>query len=95
MGKQEVTLASIQFHKIHHESILLDLFSDNDLYDNDNYAFDADWKIGKKPETDLKKIVFDINVNNNEINDLNNKDTLHLKDGLADDNNAGIEDSGV
>ena len=34
MKEQEVTPDGIQFHTIHHKSILLDLFTDNDLYDN-------------------------------------------------------------
>ena len=77
------------------QSISSNLFADNDLYDNDNYESDADLKIGKEPETDLKQIEFNIDVNNNEINDLNNKDAVHLKDGLADDTNIDIEDSGI
>ena len=36
-----------------------------------------------------------IDVDNNEINDLNDKDVVHLNDGLAGDNNTDIEDSGV
>ena len=69
--------------------------SNNDLYDNDSYVSNADWNIGKKPETNLKKIEFNIDVNDNEINDLNNKYAVHLKDGLDDDNNIEIEDCGV
>ena len=45
------------------QSISSNLFADNDLYDNDSYESDADWKIGKKPEVDLKKIEFDIDIN--------------------------------
>ena len=48
-----------------------------------------------KTKTDLKKIVFDINVDDNEITDLNDRDAIQLKDGQADDNNTDIEDSGV
>ena len=73
----------------------MNLFADNDLYDDDSYASNADWKIEKEPEIDLKKIKFDINVNEDEIDDLNNKDVVYLKDDLADDNNTDIEDSGV
>ena len=95
MVKQEVIPGGIQFRNIHHELILLDLFTNNDIYDNDSYASDADWKVGKKPETHLEKIVFNIDVDNNEIDDLNDENAIHLKDGLADDNNTDIEDSGV
>ena len=94
MGKQEVIPDRIQFHNIHYKSILLDLFAKNCLYGNDSYRSDADWKIGKEPEKDLKKIEFNINVDNNKINDMNNEDAVHLKHDLADDNNKDIEDSG-
>ena len=87
----------------------MDLFTNNDLYDDDSYAFDADWKIGKKPETDMKKIVFNIdkpetdlkkiefniNVNNDKIDDMNDDKAVHLNDGLVDDNNTNIEESEV
>ena len=56
MVKQKVTPDKIQFYNIYHESFLLDLFTNGDLYDADNYASYADWKTEKKPETDLKKI---------------------------------------
>ena len=61
MKEQEVTPDGIQFRNIHYESILSDLFTDNNHYDNDSYASDADWKIGKEQETNLKKIMFNIN----------------------------------
>ena len=76
MVKQEVTPDGIQFRNIHHESILPDLFASNDIYDYDSYVSDADWKVGKKPETDLKKIGFGIDVDVDEIDDLNNEDTI-------------------
>ena len=43
MGKQEVTPDGIQFRNIYHKSILLDLFANHDLYDNDIYTSDGDW----------------------------------------------------
>ena len=93
MGKQEVTLDGIQFCNIHHKSILLDLFVDNDLYDDNIYVSDAEQKITKKPGIDPKKIEFNIDVNNNKMDDLYNKGEIHLNDGLADDKNIDIEDS--
>ena len=45
--------------------------------------------------TDLTKIEFGIDINNNETDDLNIKDIFPLNDGLANDNNTDIEDSGV
>ena len=95
MGKREVTPDGIQFRNIHHKSIILGLFVDNDLDNNDSYASDADHKIRREPETDLKKIEFNIDVKDDKINDLNNKDTVHFKDGLADDKNTDIKGSGV
>ena len=97
-----MTLDKIQFYNIYHESILLDLFTNNDLYDADNYVLYVDWKTEKKPEidlkkvefnidkpeTDLKKIEFDINVNDDKIDDMNNNEIVHLNDGLADNNNS-------
>ena len=72
MGKQEVTPDGIQFRNIHHKLILSDLCADDDLYNDDRYASDADWKIGKEPEKNLKKIGFDIDidVDEDEIDDL-------------------------
>ena len=46
-------------------------------------------------EEDLKKLKFDIDINDDEIKDLNNEDVLHLNDGLAENNNDNIEDIGV
>ena len=46
-------------------------------------------------EEDLKKIEFDFNVGDDEIQDLNDEDALHLNDGLAANNNDNIEDIGV
>ena len=99
MGKQEVTSDGIQFRNIHHESNLSLLFVDDAFYDKDNCASDADWKIRKKPETDLKKIEFNIDkpetglkkidfnitTNNNEIDDMNDDEIVHPSDDLDND----------
>ena len=104
--KPEVTPDGIQCYNIHHESILSDLFTKSDIYDNDSYASYADWEIEKtpeanpkklkfninKPETDLKKIDFNINVNDDEINDMNNEEAVHPSGDLTDDNDSNIED---
>ena len=83
MIKQEVTSDGIQFRNMHHhKSILLNLFANNDLYDDNSYASNADWKIGKKPETGLK-IEFDIDINDDEINDLNDTDAVSPQGWLS------------
>ena len=103
---QVYTPDGIQYYNIHHGSILSDLFTNGDIYDNDSYASYADWKIEKtpkinpkklefninKPEIYLKAIEFNINVNNDEIDDMNDKEAVHPNDGLVDDNNNNIED---
>ena len=95
MVKQEVTPDEIQFHNIHHELSLSNLFTNIDLYEDDSYASYTDWKIEKELDTDLKKLVFNIDVEDNKIADLNKEDIIHLKDGLPDDNNTDIKDSRV
>ena len=45
-----------------------------------------------KPETDLKKTDFNINVNDYAINDINNKEAVHPSGDLTDDNGSNIED---
>ena len=88
--------------------IILELFINIDIYDNDSYASYTDWKIEKtpqvnpnklefnidKPKPDLKKIGFKINVNDYEINDINDKEAVHPDGGLADDTNNNIADHG-
>ena len=73
----------------------MDLFAYNGLYDNDSCTSDADWKIGKGSETYLIKTEFDIDNNDNEIDDSNNEDAVHLNDSLANDNNTDNEDNVV
>ena len=95
MVKQKVTPDGIQFYNINHQSILSDLFTNGDLYDNNSYASYVDWKIGNELEIDLKKILFDTNVKDDVIADLNDEGAIHLKDDLSNDNNTTIEDSEV
>ena len=79
----------IQFHNIHHESTLSDLYADKvDHKDDNSCASDEDWKDRKNPEDDLKNLVSDVDVDDDEANDLvddlNDKDTIHLNDGFSD-----------
>ena len=71
MEKQVGMPNGIQFHNIHHESTLVDLFTDNDLRNEDSCVSDTDWDLNKKPEEDLKKKLFNDHVNNDEVEDLN------------------------
>ena len=87
---QGVKIDSIQCYNTHQESIILDLVTESDVYDNYSYASCVDWEIEKtpkahpkklkfnidKPETDLKKIDFSIIINNDEINDRNHQQTI-------------------
>ena len=92
-GKQEGMPNGIQFRNIHQESTLADLFTGNDLHDDNSYVSDTDLDLSKKPEGDLKKITFNGNVDDDEIKDLNidNEDILHLNDGGDLSRNIGVQ----
>ena len=105
--KQRVKTDSIQYYNTHQESILLDLVTESDIYDNYSYVLCVDWKIEKtpeahpkklefnidKPETDLKKIDFNINVSDNEIDDMNDKEVVHPSGDLTNDDYSNIENN--
>ena len=89
MGKQEGIPEGIQFYNIYHESTLSDLYVDKVGHKDDNRCTsDKDWKDRKNPEDDLKNLVSDVAVDNDEfddlVNDLNNDNTIHLNDKLGD-----------
>ena len=104
--KVRVQTNSVQYYKTRQESILLDLITESDIYDNYRYTSCINWEIEKtpeahpkklelkidKPETVLKKIDFNININDNEIDDMNDKEIVHLSDDLIDDDYNNIED---
>ena len=95
MGRQEGMLDAIKFCNIHKESSLLDLYIDDDFQEDKSCVFDtcnSNQKKEENTEKDLKKLEFDINVDDNEIKDLNDEHALHLNDGLADNTNTDIED---
>ena len=97
--KQGVKPDGIQYYNTHQESISLDLVTVRDIYNNYSYEKCVDWKIEKtpeahqkklefiidKPETGLKKINFNINVNNDKIDDTNDKEVVHPSDNLTND----------
>ena len=97
IGRQEGMLDGIQFRNIDKESTFSNLYTDDDSQDNNSCASDVNWKMEENTEKELKKFEFDININidDNDMKDLNNEDALHLNNGLADNNNAEIEDIGV
>ena len=51
-----MTPGGVQCYNIHHESIILDIFTNGDFYDNDSYTSSVDWTIEKTPKIDLKKV---------------------------------------
>ena len=77
----------------------MNVVTENDIYNNysctscvyreiektfESYPKKLEYNIDK-PETGLKKINFNIIVNNNEIDDMNNNKTVCPSDDLADD----------
>ena len=77
IGKQEGILDGIQFHNIYHESTLSDLYADKVGHkDNDSCASDDDWKDRKNHEIDLEFLVTDVGINDDEVDDLDNKDAI-------------------
>ena len=60
LTKQKVKPDSIQCYNIHLESILSDLFTESDIYYNYSHTSFADWDIEKTPETNPKKLQFNI-----------------------------------
>ena len=104
---QRVNTDGVQCYITHQESILLDLVTESDIYNNYSYASCVNWEIEKtpetypkklefninKPETDLKKKDFNMNVNNHKIDDMNDKEVVHPSDDLPDDDYSNIENN--
>ena len=102
--KQEVKPEGTERYNLHQESIISDFFTESDIYDNYSYASFADWEIEKipkynqkklefnieKPETDLKKMDANINVNDNEINDMNNKEVGYASGDLINNDHTTL-----
>ena len=57
----------------------------------DSYLKKLEFNIDK-PEAGLKKIDFNITVNNDEIDDMNNNKVVSPSDDLTDDDYSNIED---
>ena len=102
---QGVKIANVQYYNTHQESILSNIVIGSDIYDNYSYTSCVNWNIEKtsetyskklefnidKPETGLMKIDFNIIVNNDEINDLNDNKIVYPNDDLADDVHNNID----
>ena len=96
---QGVYTRGLQWYNSHQESILSKRVTESYIYDNYSYASYVNWEIEKtpethpkkpefnieKPETGLKKIDFNIIVDNDEIDDMNNNKIVHPSGDLADD----------
>ena len=87
MGEEEEIPNGIHFRFIHKGSTLDDLYGDVESQDDSSCASDESWDMPKNDEIDLKNIVFDNAVNDDEIDDLDNKYALHPNDGLENNNN--------
>ena len=85
IGKQEGMPAGIQFHNIYHRLTLSDLYADKVGHKDDNSCVsDDNWKDRKNPEIDLKNLVANVGISSDEVDDLDNKEAIHLNDGFCD-----------
>ena len=92
MGEEEGMPNGIHFRNIHKESTLDDLYRDVESQDDSSCASGESWDMPKNSgEIDHKNIIYDDAVDDDEIDDLDDKDALHLNDGLANKNNTNIE----
>ena len=99
MINQGVKTCNDQYYNTHRKSILSNTVTEIDIYDNYSYTSCVNWEIEKtsetsskklefyidNPETGLKKTVFNIITNNNEINDMNDNTRKHLNNDLLVD----------
>ena len=96
---QGMKTANVHYYNTDQESIILNIVTESDIFNNYSYNSCVNWEIEKtpetrpknlefgidKPETGLRKIDFNIIVNNDEINDMNGNTIVHPSDGLTDD----------
>ena len=89
MGEDDGSLDGIIFRNILKESTIDDMYEDVDSQDNSSCASDKSWDKKKDGgQIDQKTIVYDDDVDDDEIDNLN-KDLLHLRNGLGDNVNNG------
>ena len=103
---QGLNIDGVQCYNTHRKLILSDLVTESDIYNNYSYTSCVNWEIKKTPKarpkklefhinkivTGPKKIDFNINVNAIEIDDIINKEVIHLSDDLTDNGYSNIED---
>ena len=92
LSNQGVKTTDNQCHNTHQELILSNTVTESDIYNNYNYTSRINWEIEKtpethskkikfnidKPETGLKKIDFNSIVNDDEIDDMNDNNAVHV-----------------
>ena len=90
---------NVHYYNTNQESIISNIVTESDIYNNYSYNSCVNWKIEKtpeihpkklefyidKPETGLENIDINIIVNNNEIDDMNNDKIVHPTDDVSDD----------
>ena len=100
---------NVQYYNTDQESVLSNIVTESDIYNNYSYTSCVNWEIKKtpethpkkvefnndKPETGLKNKDFNTNVNDDEIDDMNDKEVVHPSDDLTDDDYSSIEDHGI
>ena len=101
MGKDKESPEGIVFCNIHKELTVKDLYGNVDSQDDSSCASDKTWDTKKDGgQNDDKNIVYDDDMEQDEINDLN-KDLLLLRNGLGDNINDAnnehqyIEEGGI
>ena len=104
--KQGVKIDGVQQYNSHQESNILNIVKESDIYDIYSYAPFVNLEIENtpethpkklefnidKPETDMKKIGVNININDNKIDDMNDEEVVYSSDDLIADNHNNIED---
>ena len=58
---QGVYTRGVQCYRSHQESILSNIVTESDIYENYSYAPCVNWEMEKTPETHPKKLEFNIN----------------------------------
>ena len=106
---QGVKTFNDQYYNTHQKSMLSNTIIESDIYDNYSYTSYVNQEIEKtsetlskklefyidNPETGLKKTVFNMIVNSDEINDMNNNNRDYSSNDLIDDMYNNIDHGNV